>query len=161
VNGLYSLRVLLAICVLTSLGAGTARGGDDPLADWGAVTSLEQGRTVIVKRLRNGGKRLKGTLTRANERSIVVQTANGEEEVPREAVRRLLLRRRGWGKAPWIGAAIGFGAFAAWIAGVDDFNQPSASLTFGAAGAGLGALGGLGVRALARNKLIYRAAAPN
>jgi hypothetical protein len=98
---------------------------------------------------------VKGLLIRADERSLVIQSQNRESEIPKDSIRKLTVRRKGWTKAIWIGMAIGFGSFALATAGEGDFDQPEAALAYGAAGAGLGAFGGLAVRALMRNKLVY------
>ena len=124
--------------------------------DWNRVTSLQPKRLVIVKRFKTSGKKVKGLLLRADVRSVRVETKDGDIEIPRDTVRALSVRRRGWKKAPWIGAAIGFGVVAALTTREADFVQPAGALLFGGAGAGLGALAGLGARILGQNKLVYR-----
>ncbi len=70
---------------------------------------------------------------------------------------RQLTRRKRMPYAVLIGAAVGFAIFAVQAGGVGDFEQPAAVLTFGALGAGPGALGGFAVRLAGRTPVIYQA----
>ena len=146
---------MIGLCALVLSLPAQLAGQNDPLHDWSRVVALQPGRTVIVKSYRGPGLKTKGQFVRAGEGSITVRTSRGERKIPKEGVRRVLLRRRGWGKAPWIGAAAGFAVFSLATTAVHDFNQPEAALAAGALGAGLGALGGLAARGLGRNKLLY------
>ena len=142
----------LPICLILIL-AFTPPAFGQSRQDWRRVLALSPNDSLIVKR--NGTPKVKGGFVRADEESVVLRTAAGEVTVERQRVRRILVRRKGWGAAPWIGAAVGFSILAAIIVSEGDFNQPAAALTFGAGGAGLGALGGLLVRAAAQNRVIY------
>ena len=51
-------------------------------------------------------------------------------------------------RAHWIGLVAGFALVALLTSGESDFQQPSAAFAYGAMGAGLGYLAGLGVRAV-------------
>ena len=144
------------LCGLGCMIAVSLPGATKELNDWSRVQSLPHDRHVVVKPFEGSGEKVNGRLVRVDDRSITIQTRVGEVEVTRASVRVVAVRDRTRHNAPWIGAAIGFGVLAAITAGTGDLDQPAAALAFGAAGAGLGALGGLTVRALAGHAVVYR-----
>ena len=154
-TGSLGVFATIGFCVLAGPLSAQRTGQSDPLHDWGRVAALQPGLTLIVKPYRGSGAKTKGVLARAGERSIVIRTSGGERRISKAHVRRVCLRRRGWGKAPWIGAGAGFAVFALAATAVDDFSQPKAAFAAGAVGAGLGALGGQAARALGRKTLVY------
>jgi hypothetical protein len=79
------------------------------------------------------------------------------ETFPRTDVHKLLAEREGMRYAPAIGAAAGGFVFAVLMAGAGEDIVASGKAMFVGIGAGIGALGGWGVAALGRNRLIYQA----
>lgn len=153
-------RLTLRFFLVAALaGVSTTAAAKERVApvreDWARVESLTPGRRVAVKRF--GGPRVKGTLVSATPESVVVQSKKGQVTVARDAAKTVLARRSKMRYAPWIGLGAGFAVVAAWTASEGDFVQPTAAFAFGAVGAGLGYLGGLAVRGLGQNALIYRA----
>lgn len=156
--GMVRLSAALLACTICASAAEQPEG--NPFEDWSRVMSLTPGRTVKVQPFRGAGAKAKGALVRADARSIVVLTEHREVQVLREDIRRVRMRRRGFGHAPWFGALAGFAVLALAASSVDDFAQPSASWAFGGLGAGLGALGGVAVREVGQGNLIYKARRP-
>lgn len=154
-------RVLSLLLVGSLLVPASTAGGAGKSQDWDRVVALPQGQKVVVRPSRDSGGKIKGTLQRADKRSVVVLTSQGEVEIEQSEVRQVFVRRGGWGASPWAGAAAGFAILALLTAAEGDFDQPAAALAFGAAGAGLGALAGLGARAIGNKRLIYEAPGPN
>ena len=125
--------------------------------DWHRVELIQPGRHVTVKRFRGLGPKVKGSLISALPEFIIVETKAGQISVAKSEVREVRARRTKMRRAPWIGLGAGFALVALLTSREGDFQQPSAAFAFGAAGAGLGFVAGLGVRAIGQNALVYRA----
>lgn len=152
-------QVILRIVLIAILvGVSTAAAAKEQVApareDWARVESLALGRRVAVKRF--SGPKVKGTLVSATPESVVVQSKKGQVTIARDAAKTVLARRSKMRYAPWIGLGAGFALVAALTTREGDFVQPTAAFAFGAVGAGLGYLGGLVVRGVGQNTLIYR-----
>jgi hypothetical protein len=156
-----SRRITVAISLTIFFAVPQLSFAEEPAVpvwrDWQRVVSLDPGRRVTVKRWRGFSQKLNGSFVSAQPDSIVIQTKDGQVTVAKDEVREVKARRRGMRRSPWIGIAVGFAVGALLTAVVDDFQQPNAALIYGAAGAGLGYLGGLGVRSIGQSALIYRA----
>jgi hypothetical protein len=149
------LRLLLVAALVGVSTTATAKERVAPAKqDWARVESLAPGRRVTVKRFSD--PKVKGTFVSATPESVVMQSKKGQVTIAKDAVRTVLARRGKMRYAPWIGLGAGFALVAALTTREGDFVQPSAAFTFGAAGAGLGYLGGLAVRGIGQNALIYR-----
>ena len=125
--------------------------------DWRRVELIQPGRHVTVNRFRGLGPKAKGSLISALHEFIIVETKTGQISVAKSEVWEVRARRRKMRRAPWIGLGAGFAMGALLTSGEGDFQQPSAAFAFGAVGAGLGYLAGLGVRAIGQNALVYSA----
>lgn len=124
---------------------------------WHQVELIQPGRHVTVKRFRGLGPKVKGSLISVLPESIIVETKAGQITVAKSEVREVRARRSKTRRAHWIGLGAGFALVALLTLIEEDFQQPAAAFAFGAVGAGLGYLGGLGVRAIGQNALVYRA----
>jgi len=146
--------LLIAALVGVSTTAAAKERTEQIVHNWDRVESLAPGRRVAVKRFSD--PKVKGTFVSATPESVVVQSKKGQVTIARDAVRTVLARRGKMRSAPWVGLGAGFALVAALTTREGDFVQPSAALAFGAGGAGLGYLGGLAVRGIGQNALIYR-----
>ena len=150
------IRGVLAAALVVLSTTATAQERSAPVwLDWGRVESHAPGRHVAVKRF--SGPKVKGTLVSATPEAVVVQSRDGQITIARDAAKAVHARRRNVRRAPWIGLGAGFALGAGLTVGEGDFAQPGAALVYGAAGAGLGYLGGWAVRGLTQNALIYHA----
>ena len=149
-----------------ALGLCTVAGkAADAGTDWDQLQRLHPGDRIRVE-LR-GKPDVTGDFGAVTPESLqLVRRRKEQNDIPRTEIHRVFLKRsRARAAAPWIGAAVGFGAgFAGgWAAGDPPSCQflcfapkPATGAVFGAVGAGLGALVGHFAAGKAE-KLVYRA----
>ena len=153
-------RITVAFVAIAFFLAQPSIAEDEPTpvwTYWHRVELIQPGRHVTVKRFRGLGPKVKGSLISALPESIIVETKAGQITVAKSEVREVRARRSKMRRAHWIGLVAGFALVALLTSGESDFQQPSAAFAYGAMGAGLGYLAGLGVRAVGQNALVYRA----
>jgi hypothetical protein len=133
---------------------------------WSGVTSLQPGQKVSIE-LKNG-KKVKGKFGSASETSITISRGKNTEDVTRADIRKVFRENGGSvGKSTLVGAGIGGGAGA--ILGVSTggcdnsgwfcITRGQAAAVVGIMGATVGALTGLVVGLLRKNRtLIYEGA---
>lgn len=106
-----------------------------------------------------GGK-VVGAYVSSDDSEVVVRMRNDRTvAVAKERIRQVVWRRP-MRYSVVSGAAAGFALCSALTLTESDFVQPVGALIFGGACAGLGALAGFGVRALGRDRFVYRAPKP-
>ena len=142
-------RIGIGLGLMVSLAwLGPGLRAEEHWQDWSRVQALQPGQKIAVKRFKGMGPRVAGTYVSSDAGHLVVRKRNDQAvTLPKDHI-RLVVRKRRVRHAVWIGAAAGFILMAGWTLGEGDFDQPRAALVVGGIGAGLGALGGLGVRAI-------------
>ena len=127
-------------------------------ADWSRVQALQPGQKIVVRAFKGRGPKVQGAYVSSDAAHLVVRRQSGQTvSIPKDHIRVVLGKRR-VRHAVLIGAAAGFAllAIAFSVAGGADFTADYI-LVFGGAGAGLGALTGLAIRAAGGNYMVYQA----
>lgn len=125
--------------------------------DWSRVQALQPGQKVVVKSFKGMDPKVVGTYVSSDAGNLVVRMRNDQTvTIPKDRIRQVVRKRR-IRRAVLIGAVAGSAIMAGLTLGESDFIQPAAALFYGAVGAGLGVLGGLAVRAVRGNYIVYRA----
>lgn len=136
--------------------AETQTAQPEPWRDWRNVPQLQSGRTVRIETMQPKRK-LKGRFVSSDDSGITVEFANSKSEtIAKTDVRKVRAERKSMKDTPLIGTAAGGIVFAVLMAKTDDIVASGKAMFIGI-GAGIGALGGSGVGALGRHKLIYEA----
>ena len=151
--------------IMSAVSLQSAQHTRRSLDDWTVLSRLPSHSLVTIKPFKGRGKKVQGGFLSSDANTITVRSQKGEEvTVARADVKRILIRRPK-GRAPWYGAAAGAGAGAAWAAAAFGGSGESgeaaplviaSTVTF----AGLGAIGGLLVKRLSRDRVVYQAAKP-
>jgi hypothetical protein len=141
--------LILFFLIIGMMLAPSLRAADN--SDWANLKQLAPGQRVSLALF--DGKSIHGDFLSVSETDITVRSAGGEQNFPRQSVRRVSLQRNGHrGKHALIGAAIGAGAGLGAGAAIDaqcspndifcTGNKGKAILTpvFALVGAGIGAL---------------------
>ena len=162
------IRKAIAIgvaAIMSAVSLQSAQHTRRSLDDWTVLSRLPSHSLITIKPFKGRGKKVQGGFLSSDANTITVRSQRGEEvTVARADVKRILIRRPK-GRAPWYGAAAGAGAGAAWAAAAFGGSGESGELaplvilstvTF----AGLGAIGGLLVKRLSRDRVVYQAAKP-
>jgi len=131
----------------------------EPWRDWSNLSQLQSGRTVRIETTQPERK-LRCRFVSSDQSGITVEHGGKSETIARANVRKVQAERGPMRYAPLIGAAAGGAVFAAVLAKSGLDIVPSGKALFAGVGAGIGALGGLGIRALGRYSLIYEAPKP-
>ncbi len=140
---------------LSWLGPGLR--AEEAWHDWRRVQALQPGQKVVVKSFKGMDPKVVGTYVSSDADSFIVRRENGlTVTIPKDQIRQVVWKRR-IRHAVKIGAAAGFAIMAGLTLGENDLIQPAGTLIFGGGGAGLGALGGLAVRAVRGTYIVYRA----
>jgi|DewCreStandDraft_4_1066084.scaffolds.fasta_scaffold22660_3 hypothetical protein len=153
---------ILAVWIAGQMAVFPAGGSQtqvkiQPWNDWGRVASLKPQQKIRIVAI--GPKRkIQGRYVSSDTEGITIENASGRTEtVPRADVRRILSERKVTKAAVLIAAAAGAVILGFLVAGPGWDLSWSGKAIFVGAGAGLGALGGWGVGAMARAELIYEA----
>ena len=93
------LRVTACALLVLTVGLSQQGAAATP-SDWGRVTSLAPGITVVVKLTDVDG--LSGTLARVDDKPALTRSDRGEIAALNDSFPSLI-RREGLSKAPWIG----------------------------------------------------------
>ena len=160
------IRKAIAIgvaAIMSAVSLQSAQHTRRSLDDWTVLSRLPSHSLITIKPFKGRGKKVQGGFLSSDANSITVRSQKGKEvTVARADVKRILIRRPK-GRAPWYGAAAGAGA--AWAAAAFGGSGESgeaapwviaSTVTF----AGLGAIGGLLVKRLSRDRVVYQAAKP-
>ncbi len=149
----FIVAVLIALLMFPAT-AETQSAQPEPWRDWRNVSRLQSGRKVRLETMQPKRK-LKGHFVSSDDSGMTVQLANGKTEtIAKTDVRKVLAERESMKYARLIGAAAGGIVFAVLMAKTDDIVASGKAMFVGI-GAGIGALGGWGVGALGRHRLIY------
>jgi hypothetical protein len=128
----------------------------EPWRDWSNLSRLQFQQKLRVETAQPKRK-LKARFVSHDDSGITIELSDGRSEtIAKTDVRRLLAERESTKPAVLAGVAAGGIVFAALVAGEEDI-VPSGKALFIGIGAGIGALGGWGVGAMAKTKLIYEA----
>jgi hypothetical protein len=150
-------RILL-LCVLSSAFVEAQVDlKPQPWHRWSNVAALPPGTEVKVKTAGPAGV-WKGTLARVEDRSLLLVLAGGtQKEIGIAQVRQVSRVRKAVTYAPLIGAVAG-ALVMTLLASRQGSDFTGAGVAgFAGIGAGIGAAGGMGVRAFAGSALVFRA----
>lgn len=153
-------RSCVGLGLMVSLAwLGPGLRADEPRRDWSRVQALPSGQQIVVKPFKGMGPKVKGAYVSSDAGRLIVRRQNGQEAtISKERIHLVARKRRiRLRHAIGIGAAAGFAAMAIWTLGEGDFDQPRGALFVGGIGAGLGTLGGLAVRAMSIDSIVYQA----
>ena len=140
---------------LAWLGPGLR--ADEHWHNWSRVQALQPGRKLVVKSFNGMDPKVVGAYVSSDAGQLVVRMRNDQTvTIPKHQIRQVVRKRR-IRHAVKIGAAAGFAIMAGLSLRESDLIQPASSLIIGGVGAGLGTLGGLAVRAVRGNYIVYRA----
>ncbi|MFN3326988.1 MAG: hypothetical protein ACK5AZ_26135 [Bryobacteraceae bacterium] len=139
-----------------SVYAQTTSREADRWSDWNNLSQLEFRQKIRVDTMQPKRK-LKARFVCHDNSGITIELSDGSSEIiAKTNVRRLLAEREAKKATILAGAAAGGIVFAALVAGEEDL-VPLGKAMFVGIGAGIGALGGWGVSAMSKTKLIYEA----
>lgn len=125
-------------------------------SDWNHLSQLESRQKIRVETMQPKRK-LKARYVASNESGMTILMSDGKSETIAKAdVRRVLAERESTKPTVLAGAAAGCIVLAALVAREEDL-VPLGKALFVGIGAGIGALGGWGVSAMAKTRLIYEA----
>jgi hypothetical protein len=113
-------RILACVVALVLAEPALIRAGDGgtSTSSWQNLGTLAAGQEIEVERA--NGTAVKGAFIGFTDQSVSVRGKLSEIAIPRGDVYRVRLRRAGYRKYAWIGAAIGAGAGAGAGAGLAD-----------------------------------------
>lgn len=128
----------------------------EPWRDWSHVSQLRSGQKIRIETV-SPKRKIEGRFVSSDEAGITLEPDGGTPRtIAKTEVRRVVASRDTLKYGLLIGAAAGAIVFAVLAARTDDIVASGKAVAVGF-GAGIGALGGWGIGALARHKLIYEA----